>query len=1678
MPAELQLTRQEVSNRRRSPWRRAVREKLEALGPHGKVLADGFLAHVSMEAEIEQAQDLLATLSLADRLAIWTILFPAMANEIELAWTHLDAVALARRQGGYFSSGDHFTWPVSTAEGIAWKFAWLRSLMICVTPLPELELATTLENSMQVCGGMGEEYTGDARTDSTGQSYCSNAPAFAAVAVLEQMAPGHGSLAELLERGLTGQIPNLYVGCAMTALLCSNRPDLWARVDHLMVEAGLEAGFRGILACYRRGSHWGAWRHFLETCVTHNLCHLQSISGELLRNFRMVLMIQGQSPEFRSFVACWQALSSDPVARATALTSRDPMTFLLGLWTTAHENAVVALDVIRQRQNLTAEQRLVAAHFLGLCGHESVNPIALEYVMDPDQTVAAAAAHRFNPGQTKECEIRQLFDRLLAFIKSDPVQTPGLVVPTFLPVIAPDPQAVLTTLVGLLRDGNTAEVEALIPKMTSATRTRIVYRIRDLVLAPIREPETLQTSEVVRKWLSCPESGEALIRRRMLLKLAADPSKDLSKMACDIIAGLILLPEEQILLLPLLRSASTVKRHAAMEILAKQPDALVTGLSLLKEKSSALRLGGLEVLRRLAATDEHGETIRNELLAMPFVPNNADEDRAFKLLEAQWTPPPQEAASPILEKPSIENAFGLVDPSKLPLPVSPQERNVLLHSPVTLAIVRHLQQWYLEHQDCFPDGTRSDEERSDGVKTLRSNIPTFWSWKSAEENLARFPLIRSLIDWWNSRPPKFRDSDGFERHRLWAFYIARSPELTRYPEVMQAIFGTDNWTGFPELSRVMDLFSWLRGLSPATEMPQEFLLDATETVFARCKKLQKPDTSPDWAAQITSQSKWPFLALDAILTAPPAKMNLELMTRLWQLSRGDQANRCCWGPTGDKVLKLHRLGIATEEETIWFYLGKRHSIAKVGSCYFSDFTGTALPSSHIPRSAESTEAREADYPENQPILNRMRERVFNLELGRGESVEDWTYAVAGMKYLPGAARLVQCLAALCGLPPERKGRSVDAFARTAVLTHLIRVCHPLPTDTPEAFRAQLAPHRIPRSRLFEIAILSPQWIDFIACATGVPGLRDAVEWWFAHLREPSWQWQANAKQLWEGSLDLRTPLTPQNLMDGEVDVAWFFRAYAAVGEEIWNELHASAKFATSGGGHARARLAADVLLGRTTVKELQERIETNANIDAVRTVGLPPLPDDEWERRGEVLRRYKILQAFRRIARKSKAQLRASQEAAFEAGLHNLARKAGCEDPIRFEWLMEAEAAADLTSGSLQTTIGETAVALVIQPDGTLDLAAKRAGEKLAKVPPAIKLNPCVKALLERQKELAAQAHRLRPALESLMVNGMAMPAAEWQMILRHPLAGPLLARLVLATDAGPLGYPDIATGRISGIAQNYISWPDDEPIHIAHPLDLLPASQWHAWQQDVFARGLVQPFKQLFRETYLATEAETISSSVSNRFDRQQIDTARAFGILSGRMWVYHPEHGLHRTFRADGVVAGLHFNESFHHPGEIPNATIAGVGFSDLPGKPIPLEQVSARVFSEVLRDVDLIVSIAHATGANPEAAVSTVAMRADLIRETCAVLGLGNVALHPSHAAITGTLGNYRVHLASGLVHRDTGPALPLSDVPEPERGRIFLPFADEDPLTASIITRVILFAGDAGIKDPVIARLLRS
>lgn len=178
-------------------------------------------------------------------------------------------------------------------------------------------------------------------------------------------------------------------------------------------------------------------------------------------------------------------------------------------------------------------------------------------------------------------------------------------------------------------------------------------------------------------------------------------------------------------------------------------------------------------------------------------------------------------------------------------------------------------------------------------------------------------------------------------------------------------------------------------------------------------------------------------------------------------------------------------------------------------------------------------------------------------------------------------------------------------------------------------------------------------------------------------------------------------------------------------------------------------------------------------------------------------------------------------------------------------------------------------------------------------------------------------------------------------------------------------------------------------------------------------------------------------------------------------------------------GLVAAAAFDYGVTTPREVEGLTIDQIEFRPRDSwKPMNLTDVCPRLFSETMRDLDLVVSVAHAGEVDPEASASTVEMRSALLRETCDLLNLKNVKLKDSRAIIKGELGEYSLHLGSGVVHRMPGGSVCIVPMHSQHRGRLFLPFADDDPRTAEVVSKTLLLARDEEIDDPVILEQLRA
>jgi hypothetical protein len=143
------------------------------------------------------------------------------------------------------------------------------------------------------------------------------------------------------------------------------------------------------------------------------------------------------------------------------------------------------------------------------------------------------------------------------------------------------------------------------------------------------------------------------------------------------------------------------------------------------------------------------------------------------------------------------------------------------------------------------------------------------------------------------------------------------------------------------------------------------------------------------------------------------------------------------------------------------------------------------------------------------------------------------------------------------------------------------------------------------------------------------------------------------------------------------------------------------------------------------------------------------------------------------------------------------------------------------------------------------------------------------------------------------------------------------------------------------------------------------------------------------------------------------------------------------------------------------------------------IPLEEIDPIIFSEVMRDADLVVSVAQ-RGEGGLLSDEAYERRGELVTALIEDLDLPRVKIDGHFAKVKGKLAKYRVHLGTARIHIEPGNHLCVVPVTWGKRHpKLFLPFAHEDdPKVSEIISKVLLLTFDDQIKDKSILNQIRT
>ncbi|GGG07496.1 hypothetical protein GCM10010912_60180 [Paenibacillus albidus] len=1480
---------------------------------------------------------------------------------------------------------------------------------------------------------------------------------------------GDGGMLDLLKEAVYGDNQGAQLSQSMIkGVFLSHNPEALKMTGELLIAARLQEGLRQSIVETMDMGTLSNNLYMLKLIIDNDLIRYSSVVRALGTWTGMGLEAQNQRVARQLIEGAYEVLTDEAVREAW-LSDANANHVYLSLWSTAvyeEEDLYGKIDTLMAGGQLY--QRIVAQYVLANSENKEIRLASARQYLDEqepellywiltnynysyDRMWRASNDEgprievRTSPQLEDKEERRRDFDALKAiFLNPASGDRTG-------------PSKVLDFLqIAYTRDLPVQKMLYLISYDMDPGWVNEVIALRDKLSADLR-------GELLNYFVLAPEEA---VQREFIFASLSDKSMKNREFALELAQELILSEEELQMAEALLKLKTGTLRQSVTRMLLKQPDpALLTAVSrLLQGKNSLQRLAGLEIATVLFEDEARQELF---LAVQPHVDGITEPSAKERELMAKMGQKNEYIRA---------NGYGLFDPKQTepwlaegPKPGSFEWKHVFKLSLEQIrTFLEGLDQKIHEHRDVeyeaeYYSGYKETLLIGTNFRPLQGYIQSHEDHTSSR--LEQYPLHEV----WSA----YVQESGWEARDLLElnFYIT----LTDLDKTLDHYYGYYNGSANYEALRKQKLLEGFRAEFAERVYPVQQIRDVQKVLDKLRYKWQTETLVAAFFADSAKTEEFRLAdgAVNALMAAfPEEKLEEESPLLNLLIQPFIQMEHSHW--SGSEEFKAMFLTSYTLERM----LGSKENHSVIGlKNYIKAFNdgmigeGTLLKELLLGQDNRNhmrwMTSRSHEWIENSPkvveLRARMIERLLAIELGRGDLPTEVTALTMGLERIEGMEYFVRILA---GLDQDTFIRGYvygygDNITKKESFSHLLKVCHPREGDDAGLLKILLKEYKLSDKKLLEAAMYAPQWIEIIAEYLGWEGLRSAAWYFHAHINEGF-----SAEK--ETVVAHYSPITPQDFNDGAFDVKWFQIAYETLGQERFKLLYECAKYISAGANHRRSQLFADATLGKLKLEELKTSAAQKRNKDHLLSYSLIPIRAD---REQDIRERYEFIQQFLLESKKFGAQRRASEALIVRIALGNLARNAGYADVTRMMWDLESRKLDELTVFFHPFALDEeTTVMLSIDDEGQSDYVVISKGKALKSVPSRFKKHEHVEKLKEAKAELTGQYRRARAELERSMESGSTFTVDEIMGITRNPVLAPLLRPLVLKSGEEALGYfaaegpalvdPDGVQQALGG----------QDMLQIAHPLDLYRSGQWSLYQKDLFDRQVRQPFKQIFRELYLPNADELANGVLSRRYAGHQVQPSKTVALLKSRQWTVSYEEGLQRVFYAENLIVRLYAMADWFSPADTEAPTLETVQFFDRTTyKEVALDQVPPLIFSEVMRDIDLVVSVAHVGGVDPEASLTTIEMRRVIVNESLRLLKIGNVRMDGNYARIEGTLGEYAVHLGSGQAYKQATGALHIIPVHSQHRGRLFLPFLDEDPRTAEILSKVMLLAQDTMIKD---------
>ena len=333
--------------------------------------------------------------------------------------------------------------------------------------------------------------------------------------------------------------------------------------------------------------------------------------------------------------------------------------------------------------------------------------------------------------------------------------------------------------------------------------------------------------------------------------------------------------------------------------------------------------------------------------------------------------------------------------------------------------------------------------------------------------------------------------------------------------------------------------------------------------------------------------------------------------------------------------------------------------------------------------------------------------------------------------------------------------------------------------------------------------------------------------------------------------------------------------------------------------------------------------------------------------------------------------------------LKNMATTAGYADDLRLTLAMETELVTSNQQYFDGTEIGDYVVKITVDPDGKAELVLAKKGKTVKSVPAALKKDETFNEVKEFAAKLKNQYSRCVAMFERAMEEEDPYSYGELRDLCVNPVTAGILNRLVFIGKGAAEQYDtaaeqekaadgQILLGTLEELRSGGAEPAADAQLLVAHPITLYRAGRLPDYQRMFFEKqkesGTRQPFKQVFREFYVKLEEEKDAKD-SRMFAGYQIQPKKTVAALRGRRWVADYDEGLQKVFFKQNISATIYALADWFSPADTECPTLEYVSFYDRKTyRQKNLSEIPDILYSEVMRDVDLAVSVAHVGGVDP--------------------------------------------------------------------------------------------------------------